>query len=586
MDTEVKIVYAIEIGRVSSTKQGLAGDSLEDQGKQIEVTIQRIENVNRCKIVIREQFDFMQSASGELDFQPLLKAVEYCKNPKNKIKYCFIKSIDRATRAGAVMYGFLKTMFTDAGVTIVDTYGVISSETVNTLAHLNVKYKWSEYSPSWTTELLEAERAKAEVRDILTRMIGASIRYVRMGYRVRPAPMGYINQKIETPHGTRVVLASHPKESIWFIRMFELRIQGDLTDEQIVERINTLGFKTRRLRIRDKSNKTRILGYKGERPLTVKDLQRYTRNVIYAGVNAEKWTEGQPIKTKFDGLVTIEMFNKANRGKVTIVEDGDTVRIFKGQPPKWLLKKDWDNPLYPYKKQVLCPLCRKYFLGSAARGRFPTYHCGGIRRGHVYFGRSRKIFHKDIEEFVKNVEFEDGYYLQFRMLALEEWEKREKIVSDDTITHNQRVAQIGQEIQMIKERIKVLESVTAIKLMEADIDKLQNDKLQVIQERDQKEKEELDIILVMKQIKYYIDHFEKLVLVDESDPDYDPIQSGVLFGLIFDVPPTYQELVDGTVKLSPLFKLNDEYKKTKSIAVGGRGIGPRTSFLSGKRSNQ
>lgn len=34
------------------------------------------------------------------------------------------------------------------------------------------------------SEILEAERAKDEIRDILSRMIGAEIRYVRMGYRV------------------------------------------------------------------------------------------------------------------------------------------------------------------------------------------------------------------------------------------------------------------------------------------------------------------------------------------------------------------------------------------------------------------
>jgi len=83
------------------------------------------------------------------------------------------------------------------------------------------------------------------MRDIMTRMIGAEIRYVRMGYRVRQAPFGYQNKKVETPHGKRVILKPHPQESRWVIRMFELRLQGNLNDKEIVETINNLGFKTR-----------------------------------------------------------------------------------------------------------------------------------------------------------------------------------------------------------------------------------------------------------------------------------------------------------------------------------------------------
>ncbi len=35
--------------------------------------------------------------------------------------------------------------------------------------------------------MLEAERAKDEMRDIMSRMIGAEIRYSRLGYWVRAA---------------------------------------------------------------------------------------------------------------------------------------------------------------------------------------------------------------------------------------------------------------------------------------------------------------------------------------------------------------------------------------------------------------
>ena len=45
-----------------------------------------------------------------------------------------------------------------------------------------MEYKWSVTTSSHKTELLEAERAKDEVRDILTGMIGSEIRYTQIGY--------------------------------------------------------------------------------------------------------------------------------------------------------------------------------------------------------------------------------------------------------------------------------------------------------------------------------------------------------------------------------------------------------------------
>lgn len=153
------------------------------------------------------------------------------------------------------MYGMLKNELIKAGVDLIDTYGVISSFQVNTLAHLDVEYKWSKFSPTWITELLEVERAKAEVRDILTRMIGAEINYVRLGYWVGPAPMGFQNKKEETRHGKRVILEQHSVESKWMIRMFELRMEGVMTDQQIVDELNTMGFKSRIKRVR-RDNKT------------------------------------------------------------------------------------------------------------------------------------------------------------------------------------------------------------------------------------------------------------------------------------------------------------------------------------------
>ncbi len=150
---------AVALLRVSSTKQGLQGDSPDDQKTQIEIRASTF-NIKADEI---KYFKLIQSASGEI--QPAQDVIDFCLN--NKVQYCFIKSIDRFTRGGADFYPFLKNQLIKLGVQLIDVFGIINPTEVNTLAHLGMSYKWSKYHPSYTSELLEAERAKSEVRDIL-----------------------------------------------------------------------------------------------------------------------------------------------------------------------------------------------------------------------------------------------------------------------------------------------------------------------------------------------------------------------------------------------------------------------------------
>src|SRR5258708_21534653 len=206
---------AVAAIRISSLKQGLQGDSPQAQKDQIE-QFAKSHNLN-----IKKFFFLMESASK--DEQPMQEVVDYCKEPKNGIQLFVIKSIDRFTRGGSYFYDHLKMQLTQYGVKLVDIYGIIGNQEVNTLEHLGVEFSWSVYSPTKKSEILEAERAKDEIRDILSRMIGAEIRYGRMGYRVRAAPFGFMNIQEETSHGRRIVLTPHTTESQWILIMYDLR---------------------------------------------------------------------------------------------------------------------------------------------------------------------------------------------------------------------------------------------------------------------------------------------------------------------------------------------------------------------------
>ena len=541
---------AVAAIRISSVKQGLQGDSPEHQKEQIE-RFAISHNLN-----IKKFFIFMESASKEK--QPVQEAIDYCKNKSNNIQVFIIKSIDRFTRGGSYLYDHLKIQLEDKGIRLTDIYGIISSQQINTLEHLDVKYNWSVYSPTKKTEILEAERARDEIRDIMTRMIGAEIRYVRMGYRVRRAPFGYQNVKVETPHGKRVILKPHSEESKWIIRMFELRLENNLNDTEIVDKLNSLGFKTRTFLRHDPNNKTKVIGKGGAKPLTPKQFWRFVQNPIYAGINIEKWTEGKPVKCKFEGLISVKLFNKANRGKIVIGKHNNVITIHKAKPPDYLLKKQIKNPKFPYKRYVMCPHCNKPLYGSSSRGKsgkyYPAYHCS--KQGH-YFRISLKDFDEVIANFIIDLDITPEYAKKLKQYTLKLWEEKIKTLEKDTQQLDNKINVLKISAKNTVDKIKLLSSDIAIRYMEEDLIKAEQEIKQLEEQKNQKPEKFINMELVMDNIKYFLEHFEELLL-DRSKP----LKTAEYFGLLFEQPPTYEELLSGTPKLAPIFALKSTFDRS------------------------
>ena len=291
------------------------------------------------------------------------EAVDYCKDPKNGVDCFIIKSIDRFTRGGSLSYDLLKTQLEAAQVKLVDIYGIISSSEINTLEHLGVEYKWSVYSPSKKSEILEAERSKDELRDIMTRMIGAEVRYTRLGYWMRMPP-GYMSKRIDPPNGKRTILIPHPEEAKYIKAMFGLRATGQHTDDEITQKINDMGYRGR--------GRGRISERDGS-PLAKGHLWRFVRRTIYAGVNMEKWTGDRPLKCAFAGLVSVDIFNRANKGRRVIKAEAGKITVKDIEEARYEEARYKDKNVrkeeFPYKRYVMCPECNRPLLGSVSTGR-------------------------------------------------------------------------------------------------------------------------------------------------------------------------------------------------------------------------
>ncbi len=553
--------------RVSTVKQGIDGDSPDDQQRLIEQYAAG-RNLN-----VARYFVFLESGSKEL--QPMQEVVDYCKDPKNNVKQVIIKSIDRFTRGGSEFYSMLKNQLDDCGVALVDVYGIIGNQKINTLEHLGVKYKWSEYSPTKKAEMLEAERAKDEVRDIQTRMIGAQIRYARMGYWVRRALHGFDNVHVETRDGKRCILKPNEIEAPQVIKMFELRARGTMEDIEIVEEINKFGFRTRERVIRDKEDRTKIIQVIGGEPLTLKQLWRMIENPVYAGVNPEKWTQGNPVKCKFDGLVSYELFNAANRGKIIITEDGDGVHIYRRKPADHLVKKGVKNSEFPFKRIVMCPGCKKPLYGSSSRGRhgkyFPAYHCN--QRGDHYFRKSKKEFDNTIEEFVKHLAVSDEYIAELMEYVGEAFDKQQMEAHKDSVAIDLRLTQLRSQIRVNVDKIKLVSSETTIKYLEEDIAKLEVEIAELTSQRQTEEEQKpVDMEKMKAYVEYFLAHLEELLLHHSN-----PVLQAKYFGVIFNSAPTYDDIVSGTPDCSKITGVNTVFipkKLNNELMAGVEGFEP------------
>ena len=532
---------AVAAIRVSTTKQGTDSDSPEAQKEQIE---RYAENKG---IVIKKFFLFLESASKEQ--QPMQEAVDYCKDPKNEVDLFIIKSIDRFTRGGSLSYDLLKTQLDQCGVTLADTYGVISNEQINTLEYVGQQYKWSTYSPSRKSEMLEAERSKDEVRDILSRVIGAEIRYTQMGYWMRQAPYGLISEKVETQHGKRMILKPHPDEAKYIVQLFELRASGQFSDREIAKKLNDMGYRGRPQLRRAKDDKTRIIGRTEPALLDHKKLWKMVRNPIYAGVNVEKWTQNQPVKCMFDGLVSIDLFNRANKGKRTIIEmPNNKIAITDSVAPENATPKGTRHPDFAFKNFVMCPQCSKPLLGSSSRGKtgqyYSYYHCD--KRGHKFRVKKEELELR-VLEFVGGLEFSQQDIDTLFAAIKAAYDKRLAYYNTQIIMIDSKITSLDQQARSMAKNFATI-APSAQQYLNEELEDVDKQIKQLSLERmDMEAKKPMNIDRVIARVKYFVENLDELVV-----KQIDPVKKAQFFGLIFKSLPTYADL-SGRNQNSPLF---------------------------------
>lgn len=555
---------------MSSTKQAQEGESLGEQSKNCE----RITIAKGWKLM---HDPWLESFSGRKKqrpvFQEILAFID--KNP-GKVQYYVFKAIDRCTRGGADAYGLIKRELMKRGVEMFDTNGIIQPS-YNTLENYGFGYEWSQSSPSEVSEVVLATTAKDEVTKILTRMIGQEIWLTQQGYKANAPQDGYINKKVYVGGKKRTIQVADPERAKYYIAMLEMRALGQYTDIEIVDRVNAMGYRTKLRNKFDKATHQEIIGQTGECVLNVKKLQQHIRKPIYCGVLVEKWTNYKPVKAAYEGLVSIETFNAANRGKVFIRKDGDFLEaLYDYHPDLVVYKRMRNNPLFPY-KSILCPICKKPFLGSSPKGKsgagFPTYHCA---RDHKYIGIKKETFDASVEKFINDLHFQPEIINSLHTVLLDRYRERQGEIMQVASEVSLNVSELeAEKAQAVKAFIATGSDVVR-QVIEKEIEAIDRRMRSAQTERNKMEITERDIDDFIRDAKKIMEHPAEMLLNTTNI-----MQQQALFGLVFEETPTYEEICNGTPKLTWIFQLSKASDNAETHVVHPPGIEPGTLGLRG-----
>lgn len=312
---------AIIYCRTSTKTQADYGFSLENQ----EEACSSFCNAQSWKIsqIFKEAYTWKKKHRPELE-----KAVNFAKN--TNVNYFVIFDIDRFTREWFSTYSELKTELESYWIELRDSKYIIQAKRVvytNDVVDMT-NYNWNIDNPSESSEAVMSTVALQEWKKILQRTIPRMVQLEQMWYQVRWADYWYINQKIKTDFWKAVIQVAHPIEADFIIEMYKAKARW-MEDQKIVDILNLKWFKSRNWN-----------------SLTIKQMNKYIEKPIYAGIVKGKWTGNEPINAPYKWLVSIDLWNNANKWRFTIYKHKNQIVLEKWNKRKYIKKDDKEDYIF------------------------------------------------------------------------------------------------------------------------------------------------------------------------------------------------------------------------------------------------
>jgi len=525
--------------RVSTSKQENNWDSLNWQERACRTYCKN--NSIQVVGVYKEAFTWKKKR------RPIFN--EAINNAKeNRVEYFIVFDIDRFSREWYWAYSELKEDLYNSWIVLKDSKNIIWDRNIvmkNSIVNME-QYKWNTESSSQYAEVMIATQAEIEWKKIIQRTIPREIELEQLWYHVRQSNLWYMNSKIKTQYWKVTIQVKHPIEWKWIEEIFESRAKWHLTDEEIVENVNLKWFTSKRWN-----------------PLTVKQLQMFIKMPIYAWIISSKWTWNKPIKTAYESLIDIDLWNTANRWKITIVETDNKEVIIAYKDKKDITssqpiirkRKNYNN-LFPYTKVLKCPLCSWVLTSNISTwsswNLHNYYQCKWkwwVK--HKSYIIKRDESHIKIAEIFKSIKFENESLELFDKISENVYQANINQLKGQIIDYEHNLQKLNHKEKSILESIdKVIDFPILLEAKNKELEEIKSQKYKV-----ELKKEWWEITTSLEKFKYYskklIQHIDKLALQREN-----PELINLAFNIVFGWKIEYEKMKSPTLVPSnlPLFK--------------------------------
>lgn len=442
----MKIKYAVIYCRVSSSQQSKYGESLAVQEEECRKYCER-----KWYTVLRV---FKEQITGTAEDRPQVEeALNFVRNSEVPIEYVIALKIDRISRWGIEILNDFKKSFKELWVTLEDTYGVIwESKNVVEIEWIDTDcYEWAQENNREHAESITAIVAKEERINAVRRMLAQEIKNNQRWYASRNSHYWFTNEEIRTDGWKKKIQVENTEESIYIKKMYELRARWGMSDMQIVDELNNMWYRSRTSSKWNK-DKTQIIGTIWGRKLSTEQLRRFIQRPVYAWILCEKWTGNKPIKTPYDWLVSIAMWNKANRWLKRILKQWKEYRIVYQQnweevETRIIQKPKNYNPEFPYGKMLQCPECGWHLTAEKSKSSTWKHHfyysCRGKKWAkHKNYYLKRDEVNEKILKYFSEVQFDDSAFEIFDKISEEVFKERSKEYKDLQQSNKEKIEEL------------------------------------------------------------------------------------------------------------------------------------------------
>ena len=373
---------------------------------------------------------------------------------------------------------------------------------------------------------------------------GGMIARLREGIRPWGPPIGYINSKMRKDR--RKLTPDQPDTERFLLIQKGLRLymNGEHTITQLTEESNKWGLTSHT-----------------EKPMRKQLWEKMLTDKFYAGILTNPWG-GDEHRGLHKPMISIEEYERIQAVKHGLSNNATSHRLLY-------------HPDFPLRGTIRCT-CGTLLTAGWQQGRskkYARYRCHN-KTCTQKVGISKKELEEKFAVFLKKITPDEKFLQLFERVVLDEWKGQHMTAALEKEHYEKKVAKLEARKRELAE-MRAGKEISKEEYAEMR-DGVENQLTGLGIARNEAQTNELDLEASIEYAKQFIRN------VDRQWRDLtDPAQRMRLQQLVLPEGIAYDKNSETfcTAVLSPVFKLYQEYKTSKSDLVAGAGFAPATSRL-------